>query len=85
MSKPLIAVTMGDPTGIGPEIIANALSRPEITCRCRMLVIGDVGAMERGIATAGAQLRVTPLSHGLPPAEPATGIVYLRPMSRLAC
>jgi len=38
--KPVIAVTMGDPAGIGPEIIAKALARAEITALCRPLVIG---------------------------------------------
>jgi 4-hydroxythreonine-4-phosphate dehydrogenase len=41
MKKPLIAVTLGDPAGIGPEIIIKALGRLEILKSCRLLVIGD--------------------------------------------
>ena len=69
MGKPLIVVTMGDPTGIGPEIIARALARPEIGTGCRVLVLGDKTAMERGIAVTGERLRLKIISEGLPPEE----------------
>jgi 4-hydroxythreonine-4-phosphate dehydrogenase len=42
--KPVIAITMGDPAGIGPEIIVKALSKPRgrrVRQLCRPLVIGD--------------------------------------------
>jgi 4-hydroxy-L-threonine phosphate dehydrogenase PdxA len=32
--KPILAITMGDPTGIGPEIIAGALENPLVTQTC---------------------------------------------------
>jgi len=54
MLKPLIAVTMGDPCGIGPEIIARALADAAVTAACRPVVVGDAAAMERGIAVAGS-------------------------------
>jgi len=54
MLKPLIAVTMGDPCGIGPEIIARALVDAAVTAACRPVVVGDAAAMERGIAVAGS-------------------------------
>jgi len=54
MLKPLIAVTMGDPCGIGPEIIARALADAEVNAVCRPVVVGDAAAMERGIAVAGS-------------------------------
>jgi 4-hydroxythreonine-4-phosphate dehydrogenase len=40
MSKPIIGITMGDPAGIGPEIIFKALRRPLIRSICRPLVFG---------------------------------------------
>lgn len=43
--KPIIAITMGDPSGIGPEIIAKALSEGRIYDICRPIVIGDVKVM----------------------------------------
>ena len=55
MKKPLIAITMGDPCGDGPEVIARALAQPEIGEICRPLVLGDMGAMERAIFVTGAR------------------------------
>jgi len=81
--KPLIAVTMGDPTGIGPEIIARALARPEIGAECRALVLGDRSAMERGITVTGERLRLETLSEGVPPVDRGPGTIYLRPLSHL--
>lgn len=81
---PLVVVTMGDPCGIGPEIIAKALTRPEIASCCRILVIGDRGALERGIEITGAHLDVESLSSGMPPAEPRQGVLYLREVAHLS-
>ncbi len=46
MKKPLIAVTMGDPAGIGPEIILKALDNPRIKKACRLLIFGDRQVLE---------------------------------------
>jgi 4-hydroxythreonine-4-phosphate dehydrogenase len=46
-SKPIIAVTMGDPAGIGPEIILKALTDPVIKKVSRPLVLGDWGVLQR--------------------------------------
>ena len=42
---PVIGITMGDPSGIGPEIILKALSGPEIYGFCKPVVFGDPGAL----------------------------------------
>ena len=41
---PVIAVTMGDPSGIGPEVIVKALSDPAVYELCRPMVLGVPGA-----------------------------------------
>ncbi|PYG87253.1 4-hydroxythreonine-4-phosphate dehydrogenase [Ruminiclostridium sufflavum DSM 19573] len=41
MSKPIIGIPMGDPAGIGPEIIVKALQEEKIYNSCSPLVIGD--------------------------------------------
>ena len=54
---PHLAITMGDPAGIGPEIIARACVRlrDQITAGAlKLLVIGDVAALRRGEALVGA-------------------------------
>ena len=84
MEKPVIAVTMGDPSGVGPEIVAAALADPAVAAVARPLVLGDRGAMERGIAVAGVQLAVETLPGTLPPAEPRPGVLYLQELSNLA-
>jgi len=42
---PLIAITLGDVAGIGPEVVVKALALPEVWNVCRPLVIGDVRAL----------------------------------------
>jgi 4-phospho-D-threonate 3-dehydrogenase / 4-phospho-D-erythronate 3-dehydrogenase len=56
--KPLLAITMGDAAGIGPEIIAKALDLDEVYGVCRPLVIGDAGAMAMGVEVARLNLRI---------------------------
>jgi 4-hydroxythreonine-4-phosphate dehydrogenase len=56
--KPLIAITMGDPAGIGPEIIAKTLSDQAIYDSCRPLVVGDRSAMMMGLDVARAKLSI---------------------------
>jgi 4-hydroxythreonine-4-phosphate dehydrogenase len=45
--KPLIAITMGDPAGIGPEIIAKVIDSGEIFPLCRPVIVGDAGVMKK--------------------------------------
>lgn len=45
--RPIIAITMGDPAGIGPEVTAKALTRAEVWDCCRPLVVGDAGVLLR--------------------------------------
>jgi len=45
--KPIIAITMGDPSGIGPEIILKALKDPIIKKVARPLILGDWGVLQR--------------------------------------
>lgn len=46
-NKPIVAVTMGDPAGVGPEIILKALAHPAVKKTCRPLILGDRGVLER--------------------------------------
>jgi len=56
--KPIIGITMGDAAGIGPEIIAKALSSKEIYEICRPFVIGDAEVMEIASKIADAKIEV---------------------------
>ena len=48
--KALLAITMGDAAGSGPEIITKALAEPEVKKLCRPVVIGDAAAMREAFA-----------------------------------
>jgi 4-hydroxythreonine-4-phosphate dehydrogenase len=52
--KPVLAITMGDPTGIGPEIIAGALENPLVTQTCIPVVVGRTGIMRRASQVIGS-------------------------------
>ncbi|MEM2888997.1 MAG: 4-hydroxythreonine-4-phosphate dehydrogenase PdxA [Candidatus Bathyarchaeia archaeon] len=45
--KPIVAVTMGDPAGVGPEISVKALLKPTIQSVCTPVLIGDLGVLQR--------------------------------------
>ena len=59
--KPIVGITMGDAAGIGPEIIAKALSLREIYETCRPVVIGDADVMREGIKVARVNLEINPI------------------------
>ena len=44
---PLIAITMGDPAGIGPEVLLKALSEGDLFERCTPLIMGDAGVLSK--------------------------------------
>ncbi|MFC2013010.1 4-hydroxythreonine-4-phosphate dehydrogenase PdxA [Chloroflexota bacterium] len=47
--KPVLGITMGDPTGAGPEIIVRALCSPEVRGRFKAVIIGDAAAMDAAV------------------------------------
>ena len=49
MNRPTVAVTMGDPAGIGPEIVARALAERELREACNPVVVGDPRLMFRAM------------------------------------
>ena len=55
-----LAITMGDPAGIGPEIIIKALVHAKIRGSCRPIIVGDRTPLEEAIALLklSVQLRV---------------------------
>jgi len=59
--KPMIAITLGDPAGIGPEIIAKTLADPETYRICNPLVVGESHSMQMGIEVARQSLNINPI------------------------
>ena len=61
-SKPIIAITMGDPAGVGPEIVVKALVRSEVWAVCRPLTVGDKDILSQAAALVSAPLPLRPVS-----------------------
>ncbi|MDR4493306.1 MAG: 4-hydroxythreonine-4-phosphate dehydrogenase PdxA [Nitrospirales bacterium] len=60
--KPLLAITMGDPAGIGPEIIVKALQQPRVWRVCRPLVVGSVAVFARTASRLAPSLTIAQVS-----------------------
>lgn len=60
-SLPVIALTIGDPAGIGPEVTAGALAHGALHEICRPLVIGDAGVLRRAAEFMGVVLNLRPV------------------------
>lgn len=56
--RPLVALTMGDVAGVGPEVIARAWQEPTLRAIARPVVVGRHEVLERAIACVGGQERV---------------------------
>ena len=56
--KPVIAVPIGDPAGVGPEIVAKACALEKVNDAADVIVIGDRQVMERAIGIVGADLKI---------------------------
>jgi 4-hydroxythreonine-4-phosphate dehydrogenase len=81
---PIIAITMGDPSGIGPEIIIKALQSPEIARICAPLVVGDRLALERALAVCGPALMIREVAVAEDARMVPAGTIPLLAISQLA-
>lgn len=60
-TRPIVAITMGDASGIGPEIIMKALARDDVTTICRPLVVGDANRLREAGDVVHSTLSVNAL------------------------
>ena len=58
MNKPIVAITMGDPAGVGPETVVGAWSDPRIHAVCRPLAIGNADVFRRAAECLDKDLAV---------------------------
>jgi len=61
MKLPVIALTMGDPSGIGPEIVVKALADRQLAPLARWIVVGDARVLERAELVTGQKLQAAEL------------------------
>ncbi|MHA1153789.1 MAG: 4-hydroxythreonine-4-phosphate dehydrogenase PdxA [Alphaproteobacteria bacterium] len=66
MPKPRIGLLLGDPCGIGPEVAAKLLARPDTVARAAVLVLGDREVFAAGQRTAGVTLDISEASGEVP-------------------
>ena len=66
LPKPIVAITMGDPAGVGPEVILKALRHGAVGRACHPLILGDWGVLQR----ARRQERGLPRLHRWEPRQP---------------
>ena len=70
--KPRIIITMGDPAGIGPEIIAKVIDSGELFSLCKPVVVGDACVMKKLIDELRLSISVRSLT-SLADADPSPG------------
>lgn len=77
--RPVIGITMGDPAGIGPEIIIKAILQNEINRICRPVVIGDAGVIKNilKICKLSGEIKRIEKPCGSPPGQGKIEIIDL--------
>lgn len=72
--KPTIAITLGDPAGVGPEVVAAAWARPEIHAWCRPVAIGHPEMLRRAVRLRKTEAEVVPIDSP-DEAKPAANLI----------
>lgn len=62
MKRKRIAITMGDPAGIGPEVVVKALTNKEIYEKCIPIVVGDYEALQDAIHFSNLNLTLSEIN-----------------------
>lgn len=62
MEVPVVALTLGDPAGIGAELIARLLARPQTTQAANVVLVGDPWLWQDGQTIAGTALQLDPVA-----------------------
>jgi 4-hydroxythreonine-4-phosphate dehydrogenase len=60
--QPILAVTMGDAAGTGPELLVKALPLPEVRAVCRPVVIGDAATLKRAAVITRSPISIRCIS-----------------------
>lgn len=79
-TKPRLAIIPGDPSGIGPELIARLLNQDGVTDAADIVLIGDGHVWDQGAAQAGLPVALNEVAEA--DIATATGLAWL-PMSTI--
>jgi 4-hydroxythreonine-4-phosphate dehydrogenase len=77
MNKPVVAVTFGDASGIGPELVAKLLNRPEALTAARIVLVGDAWVWAEGQRIAGTNTDVRTIRDWREARDHTAGILFL--------
>ncbi|MCL4479489.1 MAG: 4-hydroxythreonine-4-phosphate dehydrogenase PdxA [Deltaproteobacteria bacterium] len=84
MELPKIGITMGDPTGVGPEVIVKSYLEPKITNECIPVVLGDANVMKKTISDLKAKIELNVISvDDIKTLKPSAKTMYLIKLSNL--
>jgi 4-hydroxythreonine-4-phosphate dehydrogenase len=72
--KPILAITMGDPAGIGPEIASKAFGRSQLYDVCKPILIGHQNSMSDSLVLLGSKLKLNKINK-IPEARFEYGII----------
>lgn len=56
--KPVIGISMGDPSSIGPEVTIKAVAMDSVGDICKPIVVGDARVLQKAIELSGLDLRI---------------------------
>ncbi len=57
-ARPIVAITMGDPAGVGPEVIVKSFAHPDVCAHVRPVVVGDARRLVKAAAITGAKISI---------------------------
>ena len=80
--KPILGLTMGDPAGIGPEVIVKALAGRNLRRWCRPIVIGSLPVLERTVKSLKLPLRIVRVDGHEDRAWKSNEVAVLDPLDR---
>ena len=58
MQKSTIAITLGDPAGIGPEIVAKTFDKKELYDDAKLVLVGDKFVLEKALEVTGLDVKI---------------------------
>jgi 4-phospho-D-threonate 3-dehydrogenase / 4-phospho-D-erythronate 3-dehydrogenase len=74
---PLVAVTMGDPAGVGPEVVVKAIRSGECFKDCRPVVVGGREIMQEACRRFGEPMKLRSITLDELPKEFDSSVLYL--------
>jgi len=77
MTLPVLAITFGDATGIGPELVAKMLTRPEVLAAARVVLVGDAWVWKGAQRIAGTALSVVTIRDWREARDPGQTLMLL--------